>query len=67
LFVALGWGALEDLGAQHHVERLHLLEWACEQLRRIADGPIKERLRRMALDMPIELNRQNERFTRAFR
>lgn len=67
LFFALGWSALEDLGTRHQVQRIRLLEWACERLQRIAAGPIKERLRQLALDMPIELNRRNEPLARASR
>lgn len=67
LFAALGWSALEDLGTQYQLQRIRLLEWACEQLRRTAAGPIKERLCQMALEMPMELNRQNNLLSRASR
>ena len=53
LFVALGWRRLEALGEEHRRQRLILLGWACSQLTKLPQGPAKERLRQLALRLPL--------------
>jgi ParB/RepB/Spo0J family partition protein len=53
LFVALGWRRLAALGDEHRRQRLLLLGWACRQLATLPQGPAKERLRQMALNLPF--------------
>jgi ParB/RepB/Spo0J family partition protein len=53
LFVALGWRNLEALGPEHRRHRLLLLAWACETLNGLPPGPPKDRLRQMAVQMPL--------------
>lgn len=54
LFMALGWNALEELGASHRTQRLRLLRWAVSALDQIPAGPTKERLNQLALRLPME-------------
>jgi ParB/RepB/Spo0J family partition protein len=56
LFVALGWKALEGLGPRYQDKRLQLLAWACQTLQDLPAGDIKERLRQLALAMPLHLD-----------
>lgn len=58
LFMALGWNALEDLGVSHRTHRLRLLKWASAVLEQLPSGPTKERLRQLALKLPIEFEKQ---------
>ena len=53
LFVALGWHRLVALGEEYRRERLILLGWACSQLTELPQGPAKERLRKLALRLPL--------------
>lgn len=53
LFVALGWRRLEKLGEEYRRQRLILLAWACSQLTELPQGPTKERLRQLALRLPL--------------
>ncbi|MBV9383332.1 MAG: ParB/RepB/Spo0J family partition protein [Streptosporangiaceae bacterium] len=53
LFVALGWRRLVALGEEYRHQRLILLGWACSQLDQMAQGPEKERLRQLALRLPL--------------
>ena len=53
LFVALGWRRLVALGEEHRHQRLILLGWACSQLAELPQGPAKERLRQLALRLPL--------------
>jgi ParB/RepB/Spo0J family partition protein len=53
LFVALGWRRLVALGEEHRRQRLILLGWACSQLTELPPGPTKERLRQLALRLPL--------------
>ena len=67
LLIALGWSALEELGSRHRNQRIRLIEWACNTLERLAPGPIKDRLRQLALDLPTELDHMNAPLARAAR
>lgn len=67
LFIALGWSALEDLGSRHRSQRIRLLEWACGTLEQMTAGPIKERLRQLALHLPNQLDDRNGLLTRTAR
>jgi len=53
LFVALGWRSLVALGADHRRQRLLLLAWACRILNDLPPGSPKERLRQVALALPL--------------
>jgi ParB/RepB/Spo0J family partition protein len=53
LFVGLGWRRLVALGEQYRQQRLILLGWACSQLAQLPQGPEKERLRQLALRLPL--------------
>jgi len=53
LFVALGWRRLVVLGDEHRQQRLLLLGWACHQLATLPQGSAKERLRQLALKLPL--------------
>lgn len=53
LFVALGWRRLVALGEEYRHQRLILLGWACSQLAELPHGSTKERLRQLALRLPL--------------
>jgi ParB/RepB/Spo0J family partition protein len=53
LFVALGWRSLATLGREHRQERLLLLAWACKVLHGLPPGSPKDRLRHVALQLPL--------------
>jgi hypothetical protein len=55
LFAAIGWRTLVDLGAECRVQRLQLLEWAVETLAGLPRSEPKERLRQLALKLPLRL------------
>ena len=57
LFMALGWNALEELGASHRMQRLRLLRWAISVLDQLPAGSTKERLSQLALRFPMEFVR----------
>jgi ParB/RepB/Spo0J family partition protein len=54
LFVGMGWKQLMELGAEHREQRLRLLKWACDTLATIPKAPPKERLRQLALKLPVK-------------
>jgi ParB/RepB/Spo0J family partition protein len=53
LFTALGWRNLVELGAAYRQKRLLLLAWACTILSELPPGSQKERLRQLALSLPL--------------
>ena len=55
LFVAIGWRNLYDLGSEYQTQRLQLLHWACETLEALPPGSTNERLRQLALALPMHL------------
>ncbi|MDA8071765.1 MAG: ParB/RepB/Spo0J family partition protein [Actinomycetota bacterium] len=55
LFVALGWRNLFNLGSEFQAQRLRLLKWACETLESLPPGSTNERLRQLALALPMRL------------
>lgn len=57
LFVALGWGGLEGLGARSKAQRVSLLEWACDALDHLPSGSTRDRLRQLALKFPLEFEK----------
>lgn len=54
LFVALGWRKLTDLGSEHRQQRLLLLAWACSVLNDLPQSSAKNRLRQLALALPVK-------------
>jgi ParB/RepB/Spo0J family partition protein len=54
LFVALGWRKLMDLGEGHRRQRLLLLAWACGVLHELPAGSPKNRLRQVAMALPVK-------------
>jgi ParB/RepB/Spo0J family partition protein len=58
LFVALGWSNLAGLGKNYCSQRLALLSWACATLSELPSGSMRERLRQLALKLPMKLNQQ---------
>jgi ParB/RepB/Spo0J family partition protein len=54
LFMALGWNALEELGASHRMQRFRLLQWAISVLDQLPAGTTKGRFSQLALRFPIE-------------
>lgn len=56
LFLAIGWRKLFDLGMEYQAERLCLLEWACETLTDLPANSIDERLRQLAMALPMQLD-----------
>src|SRR5262249_41427678 len=53
LFVALGWRKLVALGSEYRQQRLLLLVWVCGILDRLPPGSPKDRLRQLALQLPL--------------
>lgn len=53
LFVALGWHNLVALGSGYRQHRLLLLTWACGILNGLPPGAPKDRLRQVALQLPM--------------
>jgi ParB/RepB/Spo0J family partition protein len=53
LFAAIGWRDLVELGAKYRTQRLKLLKWSCETLSELPRTQTKERLRQMALRLPL--------------
>jgi ParB/RepB/Spo0J family partition protein len=56
LLSALGWHALSKMGPECRNDRFRLLKWACDELQRLPSGPAKERLRRIALKLPLNFD-----------
>jgi ParB/RepB/Spo0J family partition protein len=67
LFVALGWRSLAALGAEHRRQRLLLLAWACGILDDLPAGSSKERLRHVALALPLRFSVANSNLSLAAR
>jgi ParB/RepB/Spo0J family partition protein len=59
LFIALGWRRLVALGEEYRQERLILLGWASSQLAQLPQGSEKERLRQLALRLPLAFESDN--------
>jgi len=55
LLEGLAWRSLVDLGPTYQLQRLALLEWACKTLAGLPRATPLERLRRLALRMPVRL------------
>jgi len=53
LFVALGWRRLAALGEEYRPHRLLLVSWACSLLDALPVGSTKDRLRQVALKLPL--------------
>lgn len=57
LFVGLGWSRLAELGSAHRHQRLVLFGWACNVLDQLPQKSTRERLRQLALKMPLRFER----------
>jgi ParB/RepB/Spo0J family partition protein len=55
LIKALGWRALVDLGPTFHAARLELLRWSLNTLATFPKGTSRERIRKLALLLPFQL------------
>lgn len=55
LLLALDWSALVALGSRHLPQRLRLLGWACETLASLPRSEPHERIRQMALLLPLTM------------
>lgn len=55
LFSALDWRSLAALGPTYSGQRIALLEWACRTLTCLPRSDPRERLRQLALRMPLRL------------
>jgi hypothetical protein len=55
LLQAIGWRSLVELGPAYRMQRFRLLEWACRALAAIPRGDTRDRLRQLALQMPLIL------------
>jgi hypothetical protein len=62
LFIALGWRQLVDLGSRHREQRLILLGWACDVLDRLPRGSNRERLRQLALKLPLAFDKHGSNY-----
>jgi len=60
LFVAIGWRNLFNLGSEFQEQRLNLLDWACETLEGLPSGSPDERLRQLALALPMRLTSKTQ-------
>lgn len=55
LLHAINWPSLVKLGGRSQARRLALLSWACETLAALPKADPRERIRRLAMQMPIEI------------
>lgn len=55
LLHAMGWPSLSALGPKHRQRRLELLAWSCKTLAGLPKGDPRERIRQLALLMPLAL------------
>jgi ParB/RepB/Spo0J family partition protein len=55
LLTALDWRSLAELGPTYRDQRLALLEWACRTLASLPRAHAGERIRQLALQMPLRL------------
>lgn len=55
LLQALNWPSLTALGPEHREQRFRLLDWACQTLARLPKGHPRERIRQLAVLLPMHL------------
>jgi ParB/RepB/Spo0J family partition protein len=55
LFLAFGWRSLSEMGPKFRSDRLKLLKWACATLATLPRSHPRERLRLLALQLPMTL------------
>jgi len=60
LFAAIGWQSLVAMGPSSRAQRLLLLKWSSMTLMNLAKGEPKERLRQLALVLPLKLTQQKD-------
>jgi transposase-like protein len=58
LFTAIGWQSLVTIGPRSRTQRLMLLKWSSVTLMNLAKGEPKDRLRQLALNLPLKLTQQ---------
>ena len=56
LFLAVGWRDLCEMGAKFRSHRIRLLRWACTTLADLPRSQPRERLRLLALELPMSLS-----------
>lgn len=62
LFLALGWQQLTELGRTQFGHRIALLDWACRALADLPSGPLRDRLRKIAMNFPVALEQDGNSF-----
>jgi len=60
LLVGLGWRSLVALGPEYRQRRLLVLAWACRVLDGLPPGRPKDRLRQMALQLPLTFDTDSQ-------
>lgn len=55
LLLAIGWRSLIELGPRYRGQRLALLKLSCEILTSLPRGALKERIRKLALHLPLTM------------
>lgn len=65
LFQAIDWAGLVGLGSKYRAQRLALLEWACETMAALPKADPRERIRQLALQLPLRLAAASKTITRA--
>ncbi|WP_167760984.1 ParB/RepB/Spo0J family partition protein [Geodermatophilus sp. DF01-2] len=54
LFTALGWPQLVALGSEYALQRIALLQWACQTFVRLPVSSMSEKMRQLAAELPLE-------------
>lgn len=56
LLEAIGWNALVELGPKHRRQRIQLLQWACETFTSMPKATLRDRVRKLASQLPLNLD-----------
>ena len=56
LLGAVGWNELTKLGARHRHQRVNVLRWACEGFVAPPKTTVNDRIRRLAIQLPLVLD-----------
>lgn len=55
LLAAIGWAALVELGPEYRHQRMQLLKWACETFATLPKATLRDRVRKLAIQLPLAL------------